>query len=102
MDDLITKGSDKTWYYELDPVVANLNEPSVTRYVRAVFILEISSEIDRKKGTAFLEEEEPILIDWLTVYLSSMGLEDIRSDKNLLRRCFKSLNRGLSFDRYQI
>jgi flagellar basal body-associated protein FliL len=75
--------AQKSWYYDLDPVVANLNEPSVTRYVRATFTLEISSELDKKKGTAFLEEKKPILINWLTVYLSSLRLDDIRGDKNL-------------------
>lgn len=75
--------SQKSWYYDLDPVVANLNEPSVTRYVRATFTLEMGSEIDKTKGTAFLNEKKPILINWLTVYLSSLRLEDIRGDKNL-------------------
>ena len=77
------KGSDKVWYYDLDPVVANLNEPTVTRYVRASLTFEMSSELDVKKGTAFLDEKKPILINWLTVYLSSLGLEDIRGDNNL-------------------
>jgi flagellar basal body-associated protein FliL len=76
-------GPPKNWYYDLDPVVANLNEPSVTRYVRATFTLEISSEIDKTKGTEFLNEKKPVLINWLTVYLSSLRLEDIRGDKNL-------------------
>lgn len=75
--------SQKSWYYDLDPVVANLNEPSVTRYVRATFTLEISPDIDKKKGADFLNEKKPILINWLTVYLSSLRLEDIRGDKNL-------------------
>jgi len=77
------EGSGKVWYYDLDPVVANLNEPTVTRYVRASLTLEISADMDVKKGTAFLDEKKPILINWLTVYLSSLGLEDIRGDKNL-------------------
>ena len=77
------KGSHKVWYYDLDPVVANLNEPTVTRYVRASLTFEMSSELDVKKGTAFLDEKKPILINWLTVYLSSLGLEDIRGDNNL-------------------
>jgi len=75
--------AQKSWYYDLDPVVANLNEPSVTRYVRASLTLEISSKIDKKKGTDFFNEKKPILINWLTVYLSSLRLEDIRGDKNL-------------------
>ena len=75
--------SGKVWYYDLDPVVANLNEPTVTRYVRASLTFEMSADMDVKDGTAFLEEKKPILINWLTVYLSSLALEDIRGDKNL-------------------
>jgi flagellar basal body-associated protein FliL len=77
------KAPAKVWYYDLDPVVANLNEPTVTRYVRASLTLEMSADMDVKKGTAFLDEKKPILINWLTVYLSSLGLEDVRGDKNL-------------------
>jgi flagellar basal body-associated protein FliL len=80
----MTGDSQKVWYYDLDPVVANLNEPGVTRYVRATFILEVSSGLDKKEGTAFFDEKKPVLINWLTVYLSSLGLEDIRGDKNLM------------------
>jgi len=76
-------GSGKVWYYELDPVVANLNEPAVTRYVRASLTLEMSAEMDEKKGKVFLDEKKPVLINWLTVYLSSLSLEDVRGDKNL-------------------
>ncbi|MHC4509707.1 MAG: flagellar basal body-associated FliL family protein, partial [Planctomycetota bacterium] len=83
VDDESAEGPQKSWYYDLDPVVANLNEPSVTRYVRATFTLEMSSEVDSKKGAAFLDEKKPILINWLTVYLSSLSLDDIRGDKNL-------------------
>ncbi len=77
------EGPAKAWYYDLDPVVANLNEPSVTRYVRATFTLEVSAEMEKEKGTAFLNERKPVLINWLTVYLSSLRLDDIRGDKNL-------------------
>ncbi|OHB85236.1 MAG: hypothetical protein A2Z38_00695 [Planctomycetes bacterium RBG_19FT_COMBO_48_8] len=77
------KDSAKVWYYDLDPVMANLNEPTVTRYVRASLTLEMSANMDVKKGTAFLDEKKPILVNWLTVYLSSLGIEDIRGDKNL-------------------
>ena len=77
------EGSGKVWYYDLDPVVANLNEPTVTRYVRASLTLEMSADMDVKKGTAFLNEKKPILINWLTVYLSSLSIEDVRGDKNL-------------------
>ncbi len=76
-------GSAKVWYYDLDPVVANLNEPTVTRYVRATLTLEMSPDMDVKKGTTFLDEKKPILINWLTVYLSSLALEDISSSSSL-------------------
>jgi len=82
-DDDSTGDSAKVWYYDLDPVVANLDEPTVTRYVRASLTLEMSADMDVKKGSAFLDEKKPILINWLTVYLSSLGLEDIRGDNNL-------------------
>ncbi len=77
--------AQKTWYYDLDPVIANLDVADVTRYVRASLILEVSSEVDEKKGTAFLDEKKPILTNWLTVYLASLGLDDIRGDSSLKR-----------------
>jgi flagellar basal body-associated protein FliL len=82
-DNNSTKDTAKVWYYDLDPVMANLNEPTVTRYVRASLTLEMSADLDVKKGTAFLDEKKPILVNWLTVYLSSLSLEDIRGDNNL-------------------
>ena len=75
--------SDDVWYYDLDPVVANLNEPSVTRYVSATLTLQLSASWDQKKGVEILEQKKPILINWLTVYLSGLTLEDIRGDRNL-------------------
>ena len=75
----------KVWYYDLDPVVANLDEPGVTRYVRATLTLAISPEADTGKTTAYLNEKKPLLTNWLTIYLASLRLEDIRGDKNLRR-----------------
>jgi flagellar basal body-associated protein FliL len=77
--------SQKTWYYHLEPVVANLDVPDVTRYVRVSLTLEISPEVSEKKGVAFIDERKPILTNWLTIYLSSLSLEDIRGDRNLKR-----------------
>lgn len=76
-------GSD-CWYYDLEPVIANLNEPSVTRYVSASLTFEMSSTLDKDKGTEYLEEKKPIIINWMTIYLSGLGLDDIRGDKNLM------------------
>lgn len=81
-----SKGSsEKVWYYDLEPVVANLNEPSVARYVSVSVTLQISSELSEKDGKNVIDGKIPILTDWLTVYLAGLGLEDIRGDKNLKR-----------------
>ncbi|MGD2093593.1 MAG: flagellar basal body-associated FliL family protein [Phycisphaerales bacterium] len=77
--------SQKGWYYNLEPVVANLDVPEVTRYVRATLILEISPDMDEKEGTAFLDEKKPVLTNWLTVYLASLSINDIRGESNLKR-----------------
>jgi flagellar basal body-associated protein FliL len=77
--------SKNSWYYHMTPVIANLNVSDVTRYVKASLTLEISDEVDEKKFTTYLEEKQPILTNWLTVYLASLGLEDIRGDIKLKR-----------------
>jgi flagellar basal body-associated protein FliL len=75
----------KTWYFDLDPVVANLDEPGVTRYIRVTLTLEVDQEIDKKKGEEFLKEKKPILTNWLAIYLAGLGLDDIRGNKNHMR-----------------
>jgi len=83
--DLSSDEPTKTWYYPMDPVVANLNEPSVTRYVRATIVLEMSGEVDQAKGTTFIDEKKPLLTNWLTIFLAGQTIEDIRGDRNLRR-----------------
>jgi flagellar basal body-associated protein FliL len=86
-NDTKNAGADKSgssWYYDLDPVVANLNEPSVTRYVSASLTFEMNRGYDEKKGRAFLDEKKPVIINWLTIYLSGLTIENIRGDKNLM------------------
>jgi flagellar basal body-associated protein FliL len=75
----------KAWFYDLEPVVANLNVPGVTRYVRAALTLEMNAEMEKEKGLDVFEEKKPLLTSWLTVYLASLSLEDIRGDENLKR-----------------
>ena len=74
-----------TWFYDMQPVVSNLDVPGVTRYVRAAVTLEISSAAAQKQATKLLQEKAPILTNWLTIYLASLSIEDIRGDKNLRR-----------------
>jgi flagellar FliL protein len=73
------------WYYDLEPVVANLNEPGATRYIRVVLTLQVSKALDPQKGTAFIQEKIPLLRNWLTIYLASQTIEDTRGDRNLMR-----------------
>jgi flagellar basal body-associated protein FliL len=80
-----TTNPREVWYYDLEPVVANLDVPGVTRYVRAALTLAMDSGVEQKKGVALLDEKKPILTNWLTIYLASLSLEDIRGDKNLRR-----------------
>ncbi len=74
------------WIYDaMEPVLANLDEPGVTRYVRVSISLEISPELDPEKGTVFLEQRAMVLRDWLTTYFAGLSLEDVRGSRNLNR-----------------
>jgi flagellar basal body-associated protein FliL len=84
MDDSST-GSQNIWYYDLEPVVANLDEPGVTRYVRATITMEISTDLEKSKGEKIIEEKRPRLRNWLAIYLASLTLDDARGDRNLKR-----------------
>jgi len=79
------KNSGNSWYYDLEPVVANLDVPNVTRFVRAALKLEISSAMEQIKGEKLLDEKKPVLVNWLTIYLAGLTLEDARGDRNLKR-----------------
>ncbi|MBM4027875.1 MAG: hypothetical protein FJ280_21110 [Planctomycetes bacterium] len=86
------------WYYELDPVVVNLNEPGVTRYVRISLTLEINSALSDKEGRPFLDQRKPLMKHWLTLFLSNQTLEDARGERNLMRmqtQISDTLNQGL-------
>lgn len=74
----------KPWYYaELEPTVASLDEPEVTRYVRATIILEMSPELDSIEGAKLIDEKKPALTNWLTIYLASLTLDDVTGNTNL-------------------
>ena len=90
--DLTGRKPEKAWYYDLEPVVANLDEPGVTRYIRVALTLEINSEVDEKKGIAYLEKKMPLITNWLTIYLAGLSIEDIRGNRNLKRIQSQILN----------
>jgi flagellar basal body-associated protein FliL len=78
-------GTGEIWYYDLDPVVVNLNEPGVTRYARVGLTLEVTSGMDEKEGKPFLDQKKPLMKHWLTLFLSNQTIEDTRGEKNLTR-----------------
>jgi flagellar basal body-associated protein FliL len=81
-----TQQDAKPWYLPLDAVVANLDEPGVTRYLRAAVTLEISAEIDPEEGAKYLDDNKKLILrDWLTTYIAGLSLEDVRGTKNLGR-----------------
>lgn len=77
--------ASENWYYDLDPLVVNLNEPGVTRYVRIGLTLEVSSTMDEKDGRPFLDQKKPHVKHWLTLFLANQTIEDTRGEKNLTR-----------------
>ncbi len=91
-------GTGQSWYYDLDPVVVNLNDPGVTRYVRISLTLEVSSTMDEKEGRPFLDQKKPLMKHWLTLFLSNQTIEDARGERNLMRmqaQISDTLNNGL-------
>ena len=85
-DLLVDKPQDeKLWPFDLEPVIANLDEPGVTRYARVTITLQLSPQMNLEKGSPFLDEKKPILRDWLTTYIAGLSLERVRGTRNLAR-----------------
>jgi flagellar basal body-associated protein FliL len=78
------KPKDEFVYYDFDPIVANLDEPRLARYVRVVITLAIRPQ-DAEAARAVLERKKPELKNWVTVFFASCTLEQIRGSANLNR-----------------
>jgi len=78
-------GEDKYIYVELEPVIVNLNEPRLLRYVRATVLLEIESGDKKqvKEVQDLLERRKLVLKNRLTHYLSDHSPDEVRGDKAL-------------------
>jgi flagellar basal body-associated protein FliL len=77
--------SEKTWYYDLEPVTVNLNEPDFRHHVRASVTLEMSGGLDPSKGRAFLERKKVLMANRLTVHLASLRPQDLRGEGKIER-----------------
>jgi flagellar basal body-associated protein FliL len=81
---MLAKQTDqRVWVEEFEPVLANLDEPGVTRYVRVTITLEMSPELDETKGREFMAAKKMLVRDWMTTYLAGLSLEDVRGSRNL-------------------
>ncbi len=76
---------DEGWFYELEPTLANLNEPGATRYVRITLTLDITEAWAEEEAKPFLDQRKPLMKHWLTLYLANQTIEDTRGEKNLIR-----------------
>jgi flagellar FliL protein len=88
----------ETWYYDLDAVIANLNEPGVTRYVRVALTIEVGNGLEEEAGKVFLDRKKPLMKHWLTLYLSNQTVDSIRGERNLRlvqSQIAEALNQGL-------
>ena len=78
------KPKDEFVYYDFDPIVANLDEPRLARYVRVVITLAIRPQ-DAEAAKIILDKKKPELKNWVTVFFASCTLEQIRGSANLNR-----------------
>jgi len=71
-------------YKDLDPITVNLNEPRLARYVHASVTLGIRED-EFNDVSPQVDARTNVLRDWLTVYLTSLTLDDVRGPENLNR-----------------
>ncbi len=71
-------------YYDLEPIVVNINVPRLERYIRATLTLAIRKE-DYENASEVIEKRMPELKNSLILYLSDCSLDEVRGAKNLNR-----------------
>jgi flagellar basal body-associated protein FliL len=76
-------GKEEPWYFKLDPVVSNLDEPGALRYIRLVVYLEIDGSAVQEECTKHIEARKPVMINWLQLYMAGRSLEEVKGEKNL-------------------
>jgi len=68
-------------FLAIDPIVANLDEGRLSRYIRVSIILSIEDGQKQSALTA-LTEINPKIKDWVYGFLSGKTLEDVRGQDN--------------------
>lgn len=85
IDQQLTEQTEDYKYYEFTPITVNLKEPRLDRYIRATITLAVKKDDWNDGGGKSIEEREPQLRNWLTVYFSEQTLDDVRGKKKLNR-----------------
>ena len=78
------QGDEEQTHFDLEPIVVNLNEPQVTRYLRVIFSFAIASG-DYTTAMITIEKKKHEMNNWLIVYLSDLSIEEVRGAKNINR-----------------
>lgn len=84
-------------YKDFEPITVNLDEPRLARYIRATITVAIANGDFDEIGT-LLDDKMPLLRDWLTGYLASCTLDDVRGSANqnrIRREIFDAFNQQL-------
>lgn len=71
-------------YYDFEPIVVNLDEPRLARYVRATITLAIKPA-NHEAAKAVLDKHKPELRNWLTLYFANCTLDNVRGAASLNR-----------------
>jgi len=78
-------GGDKHVYIELEPVVVNLDEHRLMRYVRVSVVLELDATNPKQFRAAqdLIERRRLVLKNRLTLFLAGRTPDEVRGDKAL-------------------
>ena len=91
---------DKYAYIELEPVIVNLDEHRLMRYVRATVVLELDATNKRQLQQVqdLIERRRLVLKNRLTLFLAGKTPDEVRGDKalrHLERRILDDFNQEL-------
>lgn len=73
---------DEFEYVDFEPIVVNLNEPRLARYIRATLVLAVAKKDFPLAGPQITKKTKE-LRNWMTVYFNGRTLEDVRGPRCL-------------------
>ncbi len=73
-------------YIDFEPIVVNLDEARLARYIRTAITLAVV-QADHKEADRVIQRSMPEVRSWLTIKLAGCSLENVRGEKNLTRLC---------------